>query len=220
MFFWSKKKEQIEFKLPMKDIKERANILFIDNEEVPLIETLQLEGWHVEHWIEVKSLKELEDGKFDLIFLDIGGIGKEYCPDEEGFGILKRIKTVNPSILIVAFSGLSFDATRAEFWALADATLSKSSGAIKAIELLEELLKKKYNSKELWNDFQQLLNINGYDPKCIKEIEKIIFDSGSNKESLEKLKKALQLASLSATSFNALLNIGSKIISIIKLVNG
>ncbi|NOT78276.1 MAG: hypothetical protein HOP07_04660 [Bacteriovoracaceae bacterium] len=218
MFSMFKSSKIVELKLPMPLIKERANILFIDNEKVELIETLQLEGWHVEYWDDVKSLKDLEEGKFDIIFLDIGGVGKAYAPTEEGFGILTRLKSVNPTVCVVAYSGMSFDASKAQFWAKADASLSKSAGAIDAIELLEELLTKKYNSKVLWDDFKSILKINHATDKQIELIQNAIFIDSKNSNKLEKLKVALSTISLSASTMGSLITIGTKIYKIIEAV--
>lgn len=214
-FFKTKSEEVVELKLPIAQIKEKANILFIDDHQVDLIETLQLEGWHVEYWSDVRSLNDLESGKFDIIFLDIGGVGKDYSPLEEGFGILSRVKKINPSVLIVAYSGQSFDASKSQFWSKADASLSKSSGAIEAIELLESLLAKKYNSKVLWDDFLDLLKQQNVSEKNVNEIQKIIFGSRDS-DSVSKLKSALSLISLGASTSNSLISIGEKIILIVK----
>ena len=216
MFGWGQKKELPKVQLSLKGIKEKSKVLFIDDEEVDLIPLLQAEGWHVEQWKDVNSLTELESGKYDLIFLDIGGVGRKFSPEEEGFRILKRIKSINPSVLIVSYSGQRFDSTKSEFWALADGNLSKSSGAIKAIELLEDLLKQKFTSTYLWNEALEILKGHGMSETDIEKVKQNIIKKEEPKKIEEKIKSLFGTES----SFQIVLGTISKIVMILKYMNG
>lgn len=217
--FKSNYKKIPAYKLPIDVIKEKAKILFIDDEDVDLIPLLQNEKWHVEHWKDVQSLQVLESGKYDLIFLDIGGVGKLYSPDEEGFGILKRLKKVNPSVMIVSYSGQSFDASKSDFWSLSDGNLSKSSGAIKAMELMEDLLKEKFTSQALWADLKSILASNNVPDQEVDRIESLIV-SGKKKDVEHSIASLLKKQISSESTTQALLGLASKIIVILKYMNG
>lgn len=221
MFNFFKKTKDIEIpdhSLPLDKIKERANILFIDDQKVDLIETLQLEGWHVEYWSDVRSLSDLESGKFDIIFLDIGGIGKEYSPEDEGFGILSRVKKVNPSVLVVAYSGRTFDVTKSQFWSIADDSLSKSAGAIDAIELLEGLLCKKFNTSLLWKDLSSILSSNNVNESTVRRIKNSLLTTKVERTD-QNFENSLKTLSLSSNIAKSTLSIGLKILLILKYYN-
>ena len=208
-----------DLKLNVEEIRKKSKILFVDDEDVELIALLQNEGWHVEHWKDVTSLQQLESGKYDLIFLDIGGVGKQYSPEDEGFGILKRLKKVNPSVLVVAYSGQSFDIEKSEFWSLSDASLTKSSGAIKAIEIMEDLLKDKYKSLNLWDELKCVLKNYDISEDELTKIENIIADS-NNPNQENNLKDKLKSYIDNDSALQAILGIASKIVIILKYASG
>ncbi len=206
-----------EKSLPIEEIKKQSKILFIDDEDVALISILRKENWIVDHWKDVQSLTRLESGEFDLIFLDIGGVGQQYSPEKEGFGILERIKSQNPSVLVVAYSGLEFDFSKSKFWELADGKLSKTLGAIDAIELMEGLLKEKFSGINLWKDAVTLLQEQEIPDREIKKMESELCRSKNEKTIKALLEKHIKKES----KLQNILGIIAKITMILKyLQNG
>jgi DNA-binding NarL/FixJ family response regulator len=202
-------------KIPLSIIKDRAKLLFIDDQDVELLGTLQTEGWHVEHWKDVQNFRDLEEGKFDLVFLDIGGIGKKYSPDKEGFGVLERLKKVNPSLIIVAYSGQEYDPEKLDFFNLADAKLSKGSGALKAIETIEQLLSEKWTLNELWRDIEVVLTGNQVSSKSTEKLKKdlsnLMKKDGKSESGFRSLFSNLKLG---AQTLNFLVNLSLKSVEV------
>lgn len=147
-----------ESHLAIETIKSLSSILVIDDHEVPFLVAMQSEGWRVTHWTDVRSLRDIEQGKYDLIFLDIQGVGVA-LGDDEGFGVLKRLKQTVPGLPVVAYSSKRYDATSVEFWKLADETMLKSAGAITAMDKAESLLRKCWSADRLISDLQNRLAI-------------------------------------------------------------
>lgn len=158
--------------LPMisfSEVKKRTRIVVIDDDPNSFpIEILKKEGYAIDYWEDVKELSKLEEGAYDIIFLDIDGVGIEYS-DEEGLGILEYLKNKNPSQIVVAFSCHSFDLSKNKFWKLADDSLCKPVQAAKCKEIIDSLIKNKHNPVHYWSSVSQLLMHQGYSEKKIKK---------------------------------------------------
>jgi CheY-like chemotaxis protein len=110
---------------PLEELRKRARILVVDDDENSFpVELLKKEGYAIDYWPKIESLSKLERGDYDIIILDIGGVAKEYS-SEDGLGVLEHLKEVNPSQIVVAFSGQSFDLSKNRFWQLVPFPLNK-----------------------------------------------------------------------------------------------
>jgi CheY-like chemotaxis protein len=85
------------------EIRKRARILVIDDQEFPYAKLFERDGYSIKKWDDVDNLTELEQGDHDLILLDLQGVGKAESA-EEGLGILKHIRTRRPAQIIIAYS--------------------------------------------------------------------------------------------------------------------
>ncbi|MGB3087490.1 MAG: hypothetical protein WBC53_07175, partial [Phycisphaerae bacterium] len=78
-----------------------TRIVVIDDEKEAFpLDVLASQGYAIDHWGDVKDLQKLETGFYDIIILDIGGVGQELDADNEGLGVLRHIKKVNPSQIV------------------------------------------------------------------------------------------------------------------------
>lgn len=109
------------------DIVRRSRLLVIDDKEFPLIKLFARDGYAMDKWDEVLDLNKLVSGAYDLILLDLRGVGMSDAPDEEGLGVLRYIKKEDPTQLVIAFSHEEFNMKYREFVELADASLHKSA---------------------------------------------------------------------------------------------
>lgn len=127
--------------LSFPELKKRTRIVVIDDDPNSFpIEILQKEGYAIEQWLDIQELSKLDDGFYDIIFLDIQGVGLAYS-DQEGLGILEHIKQSNPGQIVVAFSGQSFDLSKTKFWNIADDALCKPVQAAKCKQVIDDLIK-------------------------------------------------------------------------------
>jgi hypothetical protein len=107
------------------EITKRAKLLVIDDSEFPLIKSFRKDGYNVTKWNDVKDLGQLETDSYDVILLDLEGVGRALSPDQ-GFGILKHIRETNPTQLVIAYSNQEWSLEYQHFFDEADAALPKT----------------------------------------------------------------------------------------------
>ena len=181
MGLFSKKKVS-QIPLPGSDVlKKRTRILVVDDDENSFpFEILRKEGYAIDHWPKVENLTKMEQGDYDIIILDIGGVAREYSPTD-GLGILEHLKNVNPAQIVVAFSGQSFDLSKNRFWQLADDSLSKPVDATKCKRMLDNLIENRMTLDHYWGVIVQVLKREQVNERKIAEIEKRLVSALQNK---------------------------------------
>jgi CheY-like chemotaxis protein len=107
------------------EIVHRARVLVIDDGEFPYMQLFKRDGYTIQQWSDVTDLQALEVGKFDLILLDLRGVGRAESSDE-GFGLLKHIRETSPAQIVIAYSNSDLSLEYQPFFRNADAVLHKS----------------------------------------------------------------------------------------------
>jgi len=157
--------------LPLEELRKRTRILVIDDDESSFpFELLKKEGYSIDYWPKVENLSKLEEGFFDIIILDIQGVAQNYSR-EDGLGILEHIKQRNPSQVVVAFSGQSFDLSKNRFWKMADDSLSKPVDVTKCKRLIDDIIVNKITLSHYWSLVTDILTKEGVSAKQIASIE-------------------------------------------------
>lgn len=218
--WWFKKRklEDITIETDLNEIRKRARILFIDDDEVPQIKILEKEGFFIHHWRDIENLNSIENGDYDIVFLDIGGIGASYSKDG-AFGILQEIKKSNPSVVIIAFSGLKFDIERTKFFVLADDVLNKDARAIEIKSRIEEFLKEKFSIQFYWGKMREILKANGINESTIDKTEKQIYKTIIKKDNTHFV-KWIKNTLTDEFSIKVLTMLSHKMIDLLLLNNG
>ena len=194
MLNYKKNLEIIKNQKPqLETLKNNIRILVIDDEEVFPIKQMEAEGYDVTYWEKVKNLRQLETGVFEIIVLDIGNIAKDYSPDD-GLGILVHIKKYNPTQLVIAFSGNSFDLSKQKFWKLADEFIAKPTNFLTCKEKIDSLLISNFTVGRYLSGLEEIILLNGGETKDYKKIEKIVLNSYKSGRSIdvEEVKKAVK----------------------------
>lgn len=106
------------------EIVHRARILVIDDGEFPYLELFKRDGYTIEQWRDVTDLPALEAGSFDLILLDLRGVGRAESRDE-GFGLLKHLRATSPAQIVIAYSNSDLSLEYQPFFRDADAVLEQ-----------------------------------------------------------------------------------------------
>jgi response regulator RpfG family c-di-GMP phosphodiesterase len=130
---------------PLSELRKRAKLLVIDDQSFSYVELFNRDGYAIEKWDDVKDLCKLETGYYDIILLDIHGVGREISPKEQGFGVLKHIRSVNPAQIIVAYSNESWSFKYSEFFDLADAKLDKNDDYVAFKEKIDTMLQNRFS---------------------------------------------------------------------------
>lgn len=161
-------------RIALPDLRKRVKIVVIDDDPNAFpLQALRDSGYTIDTWDNVKSLERLEQGDFDIIVLDISGVAAHVTPDD-GLGVLEHIKKVNPSQIVVAFSGQSFDLGKQKFFRMADDSLPKPADHLKCKQILDQLIEKKFTVEHLWASVAGAMARDGVSDKGIAKIEKQI----------------------------------------------
>lgn len=130
-------------KRDMDEIRKRARLLVVDDSEFPYKELFDRDGYSIDKWNDVEDLPKLERGEYDLILLDIQGVGREQSQDQ-GLGILRHLKKVCPAQIIIAYSTADFSLDKKEFFDLADDSLSKNEDYVNFKRSVDRLLGQRF----------------------------------------------------------------------------
>ncbi len=75
--------------IPFDEIKKRSRLLVIDDDDFPYQTLFERDGYTLEKWPDVTDLPKLESGYFDILLLDLQGVGRQQS-SEQGLGILRH----------------------------------------------------------------------------------------------------------------------------------
>lgn len=120
--------------------------MVIDDHDPPMRSLFERDGYHVERWPEIKNLTQLTDGHYDLILLDIHGVGLNESPDEQGLGILRQIKASNPAQIVVMYSALPQNISARDVLLLADDVLDKDESYVRYKNTVDRLLQRRWSA--------------------------------------------------------------------------
>lgn len=130
--------------LASEDVRRRARVVVIDDEPFAYKGLFKRDGYSVDIWRDVTDLPKLESGYYDLILLDIQGVGTKQSADQ-GFGILRHLKAKNPTQLIVAYSNADWSLKYRPFFDEADAVLAKSADYVDFKRTVDDLLMRRFS---------------------------------------------------------------------------
>jgi DNA-binding response OmpR family regulator len=183
--FFSRKPDRIANYAPalLSEAIKRTRLLVIDDD--PAEETsfpfaiLKREGYAIDHWQEVQDIAKLERSFYDIIVLDIGGVGASIDPKREGLAVLEHIKKANPAQIVVAHSGQSYKSDKIPFFRLADDYVPKPTNALRWKEIIDDLIQKKVTPLHFWNSLEQMLRDQRVAPAKIESLRKAINTASS-----------------------------------------
>ncbi len=125
------------------EIRQRARILVVDDQAFPYETLFERDGYTIKKWDDIDNLRDLEEGNFDLILLDLQGVGRSES-SEEGLGVLKHIRTAQPAQIIIAYSNADWPLKHQPFFQMADATLQKTADYVDFKRTVDELLQQRF----------------------------------------------------------------------------
>jgi CheY-like chemotaxis protein len=172
MFNWFRSEREDWPEMKFEEIKKRARLLVIDDNEFPYKDLFGRDGYTLEKWEDVTDLPKLESGYFDVILLDLQGVGKAQSPSEQGLGVLRHLRQTSPAQVIIAFSSADWPLKYQDFFKLADAVLSKTSDYVDFKRKVDELLNQRFSL--------------GF---YVRRVQAIVGTSGEDAAKLEKLSR-------------------------------
>lgn len=147
--------------MPREELVRRSRILIVDDERPDLIDDLQRSHFAVDYAADIGAddlSKKLDARLYDLVLLDFGqvgtGIGKE-----QGLSILRHLKRVNPAVVVLTYTSKALPTEHADFYRLADGTLSKDAGIADSMRRIEEALQQAHSVDNLWKGVLALAGV-------------------------------------------------------------
>lgn len=107
------------------EILKRSKILVIDDRDFPYLKLFRKDGYTIDKWSNVRDLQALEGSQFDVILLDLHGVGRAESA-EQGLGVLAHIRKSSPAQIVVAYSNAEWSVEYQQFFESADAVLHKT----------------------------------------------------------------------------------------------
>jgi CheY-like chemotaxis protein len=126
------------------ELRRRARILVVDDQEFAYLSLFRRDGYNVDKWEDVVDLQKLESGYYDLILLDIQGVGREHSADQ-GLGILKHLHRAAPAQIVIAYSNADWSLKYQAFFSMADAVLAKGKDYVEFKRTVDTLILRRFS---------------------------------------------------------------------------
>jgi CheY-like chemotaxis protein len=122
-------------------LRKKAKILVIDDHAFPSQRLFERDGYHFERWAQIRNLSQLTDGHYDVILLDVQGVGLNESPELQGLGILSHIKQSNPSQIVIVYTAQPQKISMRTIIEMADDVLDKDASYVEYKEAVDKLLR-------------------------------------------------------------------------------
>ncbi len=193
MFNCGRHTRPISRNLHGQQLRKLLRILFIDDNDMPIVTALREQGYNVFHKRDVIAISELENEEYHLIFCDISGIASHISPDE-GAGLIDIIKSQIKHPVVIAYSAFNYQPGTEHSRAIrevADDEIKKDSPLEKYIKTIIKWGEEYFSTERCIN-----LLIEGSD-LTDRELKKLIRRSDAEHKLKEnpKIKSALRSAS-------------------------
>lgn len=121
-------------------VRKQSRVLVIDDHTFPAQARFTRDGYHFERWPSIKNLSQVTDGHWDLILLDVNGVGVAESPTLQGLGILKHVKRANPAQAVILYSAQPQMLSSSEYVVLADGVFDKGMSYLEYKDRVDDLL--------------------------------------------------------------------------------
>lgn len=123
--------------------KEQLQILFIDDETMPIVEILRKAGYQVKKKKSISSEDDVDIKNSHVIFVDYNGVGGKLS-DQQGAGVIKRIREKYQKtkylVLYTAQTVLPTETVTLGYLDYADAKMRKGASKDEFIEHLDKAI--------------------------------------------------------------------------------
>ena len=123
--------------------KEQLQILFIDDETMPIVQTLRDAGYQVKKKQNVSSEDDVDIRNSHVVFIDYNGVGGKLS-DQQGAGVIKRIREkyrkTKYLVLYTAQPGFPTESVTLGFVDYADAKMRKGASKDEFVNQLDKAI--------------------------------------------------------------------------------
>lgn len=158
------------------NLRERVNILIVDDEDDNVVQALLVRKYNVFYKADMSYAIEAEP--FDIIFLDIKGVAKRLQSNMEGFQLAKEIKLKYPLKQVYCYSGTIQPAISEELaQKRIDGFIKKDTEVDKWGEKLDQIIRDYVDADKQWEIIRKELLKNSASENEIKIIRDVFYDS-------------------------------------------
>lgn len=190
MWFAKKAIKDINISLSRDELLRRSRLLVVDDERPDIVDDLKKARFSVDYEADItRDNMHIIESSYDLILLDYGNVGKSFGVDE-GLSLLKHIKRINPSVVVIAYTSKALNSDQSDFFRLANGVLNKDAGISDSLEMIEDGLKEALSTQNLWRG---LLAITGIKPGSDqdKQWQDLYVRGLDKKDKLQELKNLI-----------------------------
>lgn len=144
MFEWLHRFRTAWPDVSLDDIRKRARILVVDDSDFVYLSLFHRDGYNVDKWDDITDLSKLESGYYDVVLLDVEGVGRSLSSDQ-GLGVLRHLKKVRPTQLVIAYSSAEWSLKYKTFFDLADKSLAKGADYVEFKRVVDVLLEERFS---------------------------------------------------------------------------
>lgn len=193
MWFSKKSIDEVKILLSRDELLRKSRLLVIDDERPDIVDDLKKARFSVDYESDItRDNMNILESTYDLILLDYGNVGKSFGVDE-GLSLLKHIKRINPSVVVIAYTSKALNSDQSDFFRLSNGVLNKDAGIADSLEKIEDGLKEALSTRNLWRG---LLTITGTSPGSDKDKQwQDLYVRGlDNRSKLQELKDNISKA--------------------------
>lgn len=114
------------------------SILVVDDEVFPYVKQLKNDGFNIERVPDIKRYADIEQFQYEVLLLDVHGIGAGVGATHGGLDLIEYIKQKNPTQRVVSYTAAKWGVDEHDQMGKADAALSKSAGYAKFRSTIEQ----------------------------------------------------------------------------------
>ena len=140
-----------------------------DHSATKRIELLRAHGFAIQQISDPRTLEQL--APFDLLFIDIIGVGKHLSGAHQGAHLLAQIRAAYPEKYLIAYSGSQFAPDIQSFLSHADESIKKDADTETWVDALDRGCKAVAHPKESWLRLRRRLVDAGYEMTTLAELE-------------------------------------------------
>ena len=126
--------------------KTNIQILFVDDNDMPVVENLQKAGFIVKKVRDIKNIDDARVQSAQIIFVDYDGVGVYLSPQHQGAGLIKLLKIkYKKSKYIILYTEqrtMNADTIISDLCSFADARIKKDSDVTDYIDKINVAFKK------------------------------------------------------------------------------
>lgn len=169
-------------------LRKKVKILMIDDEVYDIVELLNKRGYSIFYKNDVTYTIEVEP--FDIVIVDIKGVGKNFGSPLQGLGYAKEVKKDYPHKIVLCYSGSTADPSFSEQLFYIDGFIKKDADIDSWVAKLDGFIKEYSDINYHWDIIKKQLKEHKFDIKKINEIE-IIYRRSFENDDFDELKNTI-----------------------------